>query len=156
MVNSMESSHGVGAFFPSGLRLIIMKPVSWRPVHWVVLGGLLGAPGLAVRQLAGHGWFWWIIGWAVGVSVITYGVYVWDKRQATAGGSRISELRLHGLAFVGGWPGAFVAQHHLRHKNAKMSFQCGYWLIVVAHEWVAVDFLLGWRWTRAVFLSFGF
>jgi uncharacterized membrane protein YsdA (DUF1294 family) len=131
------------------------KTASWRPVHWVLLGGLLGAPALAVRQLAGKAGFWWAVGWVVGVSVVTYVVYALDKRWATAGGARISELRLHGLAFLGGWPGAFVAQHHLRHKCAKLGFQGVYWLIVAAHQWVAVDFLLGWRGTRAVLAALG-
>lgn len=73
------------------------------------------------------------------ISLVTYGVYAWDKRKAQAGLWRIPESTLHLLELAGGWPAAFVAQRLLRHKIVKVSYQVVFWLIVVAHQLVAVD-----------------
>jgi uncharacterized membrane protein YsdA (DUF1294 family) len=47
---------------------------------------------------------------------------------------------LHLLELCGGWPGALIAQHWVRHKVGKLSFQIIFWLIVAAHlvVWVFV------------------
>ena len=37
------------------------------------------------------------------------------------------------LGFVGGWPGAIVAQQLFRHKTAKRSFRIRFWLSVAAN-----------------------
>ena len=63
------------------------------------------------------------------VSLFTFGVYGWDKRQAVKQGQRVPETRLHLLSLLGGWPGALLAQHYFRHKNRKASFQIVFWLI---------------------------
>jgi uncharacterized membrane protein YsdA (DUF1294 family) len=34
---------------------------------------------------------------------------------------------LHGLALLGGWPGAWFGQQILRHKSSKVSFRIAYW-----------------------------
>jgi uncharacterized membrane protein YsdA (DUF1294 family) len=64
------------------------------------------------------------------VTVISY--YI-DKDQARSGGWRTSELHLHLLELMGGWPGALIAQHLFRHKNRKVSYQVVYWCIVLLH-----------------------
>ena len=76
-------------------------------------------PALAIPQLrVGRAIGWQMIaGYAVGISLVTYLVYRHDKRQALAAGWRINESTLHLLEMLGGWPGAFVAQRLLRHKN---------------------------------------
>lgn len=79
------------------------------------------------------------------LSIVTYAMYAWDKHQALNNGWRISEKTLHVLALVGGWPGAFLAQRHLRHKTAKLSFRLIFWLTVAAHQSLATDFALSWR-----------
>ena len=47
------------------------------------------------------------------------------------------------LGFVGGWPGAIVAQQVLRHKTAKRTFRIRFWLSVAANiasfAWLALS-----------------
>lgn len=71
--------------------------------------------------------------WVILLSVVTFGFYAWDKGQAQRGGWRVPEARLHGLAFAGGFPGAYFAQSYLRHKTRKSSFQFVSALATAAH-----------------------
>lgn len=80
------------------------------------------------------------------VSLITFVVYSWDKRAAARGRSRVPESRLHLLELLGGWPGALIAQHLIRHKNRKMRFQATFIAIVLLH--VAVWIGVVWAMTR--------
>lgn len=74
------------------------------------------------------------IGWGYGVaSLVTLGVYRWDKYRAQKAQWRIAEATLHLLELGGGWPGALIAQRLFRHKNRKVSFQVVFWLIVLGH-----------------------
>jgi uncharacterized membrane protein YsdA (DUF1294 family) len=74
------------------------------------------------------------IGWGYGVvSLVTLGVYGWDKYRAQKEQWRIAEATLHFFELGGGWPGALIAQRLFRHKNRKISFQVVFWLITVAH-----------------------
>jgi uncharacterized membrane protein YsdA (DUF1294 family) len=68
------------------------------------------------------------------VCFIAYGL---DKRQAANGGRRVSERTLHLMAFLGGWPGALIAQRQFRHKTQKMTFRIVFWMVVMAHVGVA-------------------
>ena len=67
------------------------------------------------------------------LSLVTFVVYGIDKRQAKKGGRRISEARLHWLALLGGWPGAWAGQQFFRHKTQKLAFRVIFWAIVVLH-----------------------
>lgn len=67
------------------------------------------------------------------MSCVTFLAYVLDKRAAIRHAPRTSELTLHVLEFCGGWPGAFCAHQLVRHKNAKVSFQIVFWVIVTLH-----------------------
>ena len=83
--------------------------------YWTLNGGaLLGAYMLAV-------------------SAATFLVYAADKSAAARGRWRISERTLHLWSLLGGWPGAFLAQHALRHKTRKDEFLSRYRWTVVAH-----------------------
>ncbi|WP_147463771.1 DUF1294 domain-containing protein, partial [Pseudomonas amygdali] len=42
---------------------------------------------------------------------------------------------------LGGWPGALLAQQVFRHKTRKVSFQIVFWLIVLAHQVLWLDWL---------------
>ena len=68
-----------------------------------------------------------------GASALCFAFYAIDKSAARAGRARISESMLLSLGFVGGWPGAIVAQQLFRHKTAKRSFRIRFWLSVVAN-----------------------
>ncbi len=120
--------------------------------HLVVLLVLLSPSGLAVRRLTGVVDYRWLLGYAVVISVLTYGVYAADKDSAADKSSRwrAPEVLLHAFELGGGWPGAFLAQRQLRHKCSKVSYQIIFWLIVAAHVAVATDYLLGWRLARRV------
>ena len=63
----------------------------------------------------------------------TFFAYGPDKAPARSGRSRTPENTLHGLALVGGWPGAAIAQRALRHKNRKTSFLVVFWLTVLVN-----------------------
>src|SRR3954454_9085302 len=70
----------------------------------------------------------------VGVmSLATFLVYGFDKRQAVNGGRRVSERTLHLMAFLGGWPGALIGQQQFRHKTQKVAFRIVFWIVVVVH-----------------------
>lgn len=75
----------------------------------------------------------WFVMLYVVVSLVTFIAYAQDKAAARSGRWRTSEKALHLLAFLGGWPGAIVAQRLLHHKNRKASFQGMFWFTVVAN-----------------------
>ena len=68
-----------------------------------------------------------------GASVLCFAFYAIDKSAARAGRDRISESMLLSLGFIGGWPGAIVAQQLFRHKTAKRTFRARFWASVVAN-----------------------
>ncbi len=59
----------------------------------------------------------------MGISLVTFVQYGWDKRQAKKQKRRIPEKRLHLLALLGGTPGALLGQLFFRHKTKKKRFQ---------------------------------
>ena len=81
----------------------------------------------------------------LGMSVVTFMAYALDKHAAQHGRRRTPESTLHLLEFVGGWPGALVAQQVLRHKSSKPDYRAALWTMVVLHSVV----LGAWAWTRA-------
>ena len=117
---------------------------------FVVFCLLLVVPGYALSKLAAAIDWRLLVGVPLVLSVFTVFAYRSDKRRAEAGEWRIPESTLHISAFLGGWPGAFLAQRLFRHKTAKASFQFVFWIIVLTHEFIAVDSLLGWRLTKEV------
>ncbi|KPY44587.1 MULTISPECIES: DUF1294 domain-containing protein [Pseudomonas syringae group] len=75
------------------------------------------------------------------MSLLTFVLYRHDKRQAGNGGQRTPENVLHATELLGGWPGALLAQQVFRHKTRKVSFQIVFWLIVLAHQVLWLDWL---------------
>lgn len=76
---------------------------------------------------------WWPLAIITAMSLLTMLAYAHDKRQAVRGGWRIPESRLHLLELFGGWPGALLARHWLRHKTQKGSYRRVFWFIVLLH-----------------------
>lgn len=70
----------------------------------------------------------WLYAAASAVAFVAYWI---DKNAARDGRWRTQESTLHLLALIGGWPGALMAQRHLRHKSAKLSFQLVFWATVL-------------------------
>ena len=66
-------------------------------------------------------------------SIATFASYALDERAAAKGTWRTSENTLHLLALVGGWPGALIARHRLRHKTRKQPFRAIFWMTVIAN-----------------------
>ncbi|MBN8482140.1 MAG: DUF1294 domain-containing protein [Xanthomonadales bacterium] len=67
-------------------------------------------------------------------SLVTFFAYGLDKGAARTGRWRTPESTLHGLALLGGWPGAAIAQRALRHKNRKTSFLVVFWFIAILNS----------------------
>ena len=78
------------------------------------------------------------------MSLVTFALYAIDKQRAVRGEWRLSEATLHLVELLGGWPGALVAQHVLRHKRQKTSYMLVFWLIVAAH-------VAAWLWLGTAF-----
>ena len=68
----------------------------------------------------------------LGINLLTYLVYWWDKRRAQKGQRRISERELLTWAAAGGSIGAFLSMRRFRHKTAKTSFRVWFFIIVAA------------------------
>ena len=75
------------------------------------------------------------------INLITYDTYKSDKEKAKSKEWRISEAALHFWELIGGWPAALLEQHKFRHKCSKGSFQATYWIIVVLHIYLAIDYI---------------
>ncbi|HLP02918.1 MAG TPA: DUF1294 domain-containing protein [Opitutaceae bacterium] len=125
-----------------------------RVWHLLAVAVLLAAPGWAGWQLIGRNDWRLVAGCAAGMSIIGFLVYWLDKLRARHGQWRVAETTLHLIAALGGWPGAFLAQKHFRHKTAKLRFQLIFWLIVTAHQFIAIDYLRGWVVVRAANAEF--
>lgn len=106
---------------PAFLLLALALAVLWKPPAWIALVYLLA-------------------------SAITFLVYAKDKSAARRGRWRTAESTLHLLALAGGWPGALLAQHLLRHKSAKTDFRAVFWATVVLN--VAGLVFLSSPWSR--------
>lgn len=81
-------------------------------------------------------------------SLISYVLYCLDKAAAGKGRQRTPEATLHLVDFLGGWPGALLAQYQFRHKTLKASFQSFFWLTVLAnvglYVWLAYSGTARW------------
>lgn len=66
----------------------------------------------------------------LGMSLLTYGVYYFDKKAAQQNARRIPEKSLLFLGLLCGWPGAIIAQQQFRHKTRKQPFKSLLWLSV--------------------------
>lgn len=69
----------------------------------------------------------------LGASVFTFLLYAKDKWSAKSGRWRVAESSLQGLAFIGGWPGALLAQYFLRHKSSKQDFISVFLIMTIAN-----------------------
>ena len=82
----------------------------------------------------------WLISALAALNAWTILRFWQDKRSAVAGGRRIPEANLLGLALIGGSPGALLARRWFRHKTRKEPFSTQLLLIVI----VQIGLLLGY------------
>lgn len=80
--------------------------------------------------LAAGGWVF-IPVWYLAMSLVAFVAYWLDKSAAVHGDWRIKESTLHMFEVLGGWPGAWLAQRTLHHKNRKISYQSEFFLAKV-------------------------
>jgi uncharacterized membrane protein YsdA (DUF1294 family)/cold shock CspA family protein len=78
------------------------------------------------------------------MSLVTFIAYALDKSAAKDGRWRTQESTLHLFSFLGGWPGALLAQNKLRHKSSKQEFKRVYKVTVLLNLGV-----LTWLYTEA-------
>jgi uncharacterized membrane protein YsdA (DUF1294 family) len=67
----------------------------------------------------------------VGMSLITFMFYGYDKRQSQNNRMRIPEIVLHILALLGGTLGALLGQLFFRHKTKKLKFRIVFFAIAL-------------------------
>jgi uncharacterized membrane protein YsdA (DUF1294 family) len=103
---------------------------------------LCALPVYGVVSIGLHGGSWLFSTIYPLMSLIAFGLYGHDKKQARTQGQRTPEKLLHGAELLGGWPGALVAQQVFRHKTRKFSYQLVFWLIVLLHELFWIDRLV--------------
>lgn len=107
-----------------------------RREQWL-LGGLTGILVLWLVLLVAGIWMrrmpWVVLPGLALLNIGTFFVYWKDKVAAEEEAIRIREDVLHGLALLGGWPAAWLAQQVLRHKTIKRRFQALFWLTLLVH-----------------------
>jgi uncharacterized membrane protein YsdA (DUF1294 family) len=123
-------------------------PPRWPIGALLILPLFLILPWLVLQRLPADPLF--LCGYFAGISILTWIAYHFDKNRAKNGGWRVPESQLHILELLGGWPAAFLAQRFLRHKISKRSYQTMFWLILLLHQYAAIDFLLHGQMTRAI------
>lgn len=73
-------------------------------------------------------------------SLVGFGAITLDKRFAQANMWRIPEATLHLIEILGGWSGSGLAQQIVRHKTQKTSYQITFWVIVILHLVIGIDY----------------
>ncbi len=96
------------------------------------------------------GLLWWmrvnaLYACLIGMSVIAFVFYGYDKRQAVRNRPRVPELVLHMLALLGGTPGAFLGQLVFRHKTKKLRLRIVFLAIVLFQAGLGFCYWRYWR-----------
>ena len=73
----------------------------------------------------------WLVSYLIGVNLVMWLLYGYDKLCARRDLFRVPEKVLHLFAFVGGTIGALLAMKMFRHKTVKKSFRFAFWSLVV-------------------------
>jgi uncharacterized membrane protein YsdA (DUF1294 family) len=82
-------------------------------------------------------------GYLFAVSVVSLLAYRFDKMYERKGRIGVSDSVFHTLALLGGWPGAFIAQRKYAPSRG-IGFHVFFWMIVLLHHLVAIEYLRGW------------
>ena len=77
------------------------------------------------------------------LSLVAFTTYAADKSAARGGQWRTPESTLHLIGVLGGWPGALVARHVLRHKTVKQPFRTVFWVTVAVNCAALAAYVLG-------------
>ncbi len=117
------------------------KPLSGGDWAGIGFGGLALA-GIGLLMLAGKVIAPVFLIYLI-ASVVAFLLYGSDKAAARRKKWRTPEATLHAAGFLGGWPGALIAQRVYRHKSRKESFQVVFWVTVVMN-------LIAFGWIHAI------
>lgn len=72
-------------------------------------------------------------------SLFTFWLYRTDKKAAMLRQrDRLPEQSLQLFSLIGGWPGAYIAQKKLKHKNRKWLFQREFALVILANTLLVI------------------
>ena len=74
------------------------------------------------------------------LTLMTLLAYGWDKLQAKREGRRVPERILHGLAWCGGFVGAWMGMRLFRHKTQKRMFSLVVALAALLHVGLLIWF----------------
>lgn len=127
----------------------------WEAPARLTLPRLLILPAFAAISIYVHGRWGvslWVPIWYGVLSVVASVIYSFDKAAAVAGEWRTTEMKLHVVSLLGGWPGALMAQQIFRHKTSKRSFVAVFWATVVLNMAV---FVVCHVWGRELFVMMG-
>ena len=127
LIVEFACSWASGSF--SGLEALLSQSRQERKLIEWILQSVSGNPVVGYLCLV------------VVMSIVTFLVYGWDKRQAQVDGWRVPEKRLYALSFLGGWPGAIMGQNYFRHKTQKMEFKFLNWAAAALHAVLIVWYL---------------
>lgn len=122
------------------------RPVLFHSLLALSLAGLLAA---GIWHAWSGRWHWlpWLAAWLAAINVIALADYGFDKLQARRGGRRVPEKVLHGLALLGGSPGAYLGMELFRHKTVKGRFRVLFWGIVALQTilvaWIGWEVVFG-------------
>ena len=85
--------------------------------------GLGGFLVLSVVQSVLPPYITWLLVW----SVVTLGLFGYDKTQAKIGGGRVPEIVLFGAILIGGFLGGWLGMLLFNHKRRKLPF----WIVLI-------------------------
>ena len=108
------------------------------PAQIFVSLGLALTLGVCLILWRVYSWHW-LFAYLLGINLATILLYGYDKLAARSDWGRVPETVLHGFAFLGGTPGAVLAQNAFRHKTVKSKFRRAFWVLTTLQ--VA---LIGW------------
>ena len=114
------------------------RSVSFLAGGCLVMLVLLLVWGAMARRLPDGLWLWY-----AGASLVCFVLYARDKAAARQRQWRTPEATLLGAGLIGGWPGAIVAQHLLRHKSVKAEFRAMFHATVLMNLMALAA--LGWK-----------
>lgn len=107
-----------------------MRPERYHAIIALTIALALTAGIFFLIRLGAPGWRL-LVAWLVSINLVTFGYYGYDKGRARADQSRVPEVILHGMAFVGGTLGAWLAMQLFRHKTIKGNFRIIFWTIAI-------------------------
>lgn len=106
---------------------------------------LIAPPTYALYQLTETYPWHLLLGTVLLINLLTFGLFRLDKRRAQAQAWRIPEKVLHLSEALGGWPASLLAQWTYRHKTKKTSYLIVFWMIVIVHQFLALNQITNWE-----------